>query len=599
MCGIFGFTLKVDQPEQILREMGDSQRHRGPNGDGYYFDDHIAMGMRRLSILDVAAGNQPFFSEDRSVVAFCNGEIYNFKALKQELSKKGYRFRTQNDVEVLPAMYLEYGPDFVQRLNGMFAIAIYDLNADKLFLYRDHVGIKPLYFAIVGGQIIYSSELKSILRLQKVRKELNYDALSTYLDLMYIPRPMTPFKDVHKLDSGAYLEWHAGRYKIQKYWDPQLLSNGHKSEFDYAEEVHALLEDSVRLQLVSDVPVGSFLSGGVDSSMVTALAAKSTDKPFSVFHIHWKDIAGKLDESSYARQVSDMYDVQKYFHDVSDIDVVHLLPKLIYHLDEPFGDAAFIPTYYLAQIAAEKITVMLNGAGGDELFGGYGHHLNYSPLKSRINQMLHRRAPALSYYDIWRSAFRSQWKRLFPWYVPDTFRSSFERKFQQSRGIDNLNAVMLNDIEYYLQDDILFLSDKMTMAASIECRVPLLDHRLVELTQQIPSSMKIKDGEKKYLLKKVGERLLPREVLYRPKEGFGFPIWKWVNDYKELYFDLLLENGALVRYDLVNVDELRNAFLKNELSQSESWYYWLILVLDIWLQLFVDEKNYADVYDLY
>ncbi len=598
MCGIFGFTFKHDSPRRALNMMGLAQLHRGPDGKGCYIDSDIAMGMRRLSILDIEGGKQPFYSQDQSVVVLCNGEIYNYKELKRELSAKGYRFHTTNDVEVLPTLYQEYGMDFVRKLNGMFAISLYDKRERKLFLIRDHVGIKPLYYAMVGGHIIYASEMKSILKLNKVDKNINYQALSTYLDLNYIPRPMTPFREIFKLDSGSYMEWKNGSYQLHKYWDPTLVPNGHKSEADYIDEVDSLLQDSIRMQLASDVPVGSFLSGGIDSSYVSAVASQLTDKEFSVFHIRWKDVPGKMDESGYARQVTDRYQMTKYFHDVTDIDVVNLLPKLIYHLDEPFADAAFIPTYYLAQLASEKITVMLNGAGGDELFGGYGHHLHYSRLKSQVNKMLNRRAPALSYYDMWCSAHQREWQRLFPWYSYDSFRVPFEKKFQRNRHLDNLNAIMLNDIDYYLPDDILFLSDKMTMAASMECRVPLLDYRLVELAQSIPSSLKIRDGEKKYLFKKVGERHLPHEVLYRKKEGFGFPIQKWMNDYKELYFDLLLERGFLFNNGLINRERMRGFFLKDHLTADESWSYWLLVVLEIWFQLFVEEKDHGHIYDL-
>ncbi|MCZ6820884.1 MAG: asparagine synthase (glutamine-hydrolyzing) [Calditrichaeota bacterium] len=598
MCGIFGFTFRHDNPQEALLGMGAAQVHRGPDGEGYHIDENIAMGMRRLSILDIEGGNQPFYSDDRSVVVLCNGEIYNFRELKSELEKKGYRFHTQNDVEVLPSLYKEYGIDLVKKLNGMFAISLYDCKQRKLFLIRDHVGIKPIYYATVGGELIYASEIKSIMRLNKLEKEINYSALSTYLDLMYIPRPMTPFRNLFKLGPGTYLEWHDNDFNLRKYWDPCLIPNGHQSESSYSEQVHELLKDSIRMQLNSDVPLGSFLSGGVDSSFVTAVASQLTDKDFSVFHIRWKDIPGKCDESQYANAVAERYHLEKHFHDVTDIDVVNLLPKLIYHLDEPFGDAAFIPTYYLAQIASEEVTVMLNGAGGDELFGGYAHHCNHSLLKSRINKLLNRRAPALSYYDMWKGSHQRRWKRLFPWYTENVFRTPFEQKYQNNRGFDQLNAIMLNDIDFYLPDDILFLSDKMTMAASIECRVPLLDYRLVELAQSIPSSMKIKNGEKKYLFKKIAEQYLPRELLYRQKEGFGFPIELWINEYKEIYFDLLLERGFLARNGLVNAGALRNLALKQELTKKECWHYWLLVVLEIWFQLFVDEKDYDSIYEL-
>jgi asparagine synthase (glutamine-hydrolysing) len=599
MCGIYGFTLDLKSPLQSLKKMGKTMLHRGPDGEGHFLNSNISMGMRRLSIIDLDKGNQPFYSNDENIVAFCNGEIYNFQSLKIELQDKGYEFRTNSDVEVIPHLFSEYGIDFIHKLNGMFSISIYNKKDDKLYLIRDRLGIKPLYYSLVKNSIIYSSEIRPILSLKSINEKIDYRALSVYLDLMYIPKPMTPFKNIKKLDSGSYMVFSKGKYKIKKYWSCKSDYTKSKTETNHRSEIHELLNDSVKMQLVSDVPIGSFLSGGIDSSFVTASAAKSKNKAdeFSVFHMHWNDISGKIDESKYADMVADKYNLTKVFKDVNNIDLIKLIPKLIYSLEEPFADAAFIPTYFLSNIASKKVKVILSGAGGDELFGGYSHHKKYSKFKSTISEVLYGKNKSKSYYDRWKRGTSSYWKGFFSWYNPDDFKTSFEKKFINNKNIDELNSVMLNDIEYYLQDDILFLTDKMTMATSLECRVPLLDHRIVEKSQTIPSSLKIKNGEKKYLFKKISEEYVQKDVLYRKKEGFGFPIEKWINEYKELYFDVLLENGYLKENNLIDSNKLNSIIIQNSLDKDTSWFYWQIIVLEIWFQLYVVGKSHDKVFD--
>ena len=596
MCGIFGFTLKYNNPEVELRKMGKAMIHRGPDGEGYYFDSAIGMGMRRLSIIDIEKGNQPFYNKDRSVVVFCNGEIYNYKELRIRLKSKGYVFETNSDIEVIPFMYEEYGIDFIKDLNGMYAISLYDKKDGNLFLIRDRLGIKPLYYSVLRNEIVFSSEIKPILELGKVDKEIDYMALSVYLDLMYIPRPYSPFKHIKKLDSGTYLKWSNGFLSIKKYWDLKLDNNIIEDEKEAKSGIQDLIEDSIKLQLNSDVPLGSFLSGGIDSSIVTKLSALLSTKEFSVFHMQWKDIKGKIDESKYASQVIENMKVNRIFRDVNKLDVLNLIPYLIYHMEEPFADAAFLPTYYLSKIASENVTVILSGAGGDELFGGYYHYRDYSRFKSFIKLLLGKNAPAFSSYEKWKSSYSFSWNEVFPWYNTNYFKKEFDVKYKENKLLDKHNASMLNDINYYLQDDILFLTDKMTMAASIECRVPLLDHRLVEYAQKISSKMKVRGADRKIIFKKMAERFLPHDVLYRKKEGFGFPIQKWINEYKFLYFDPLIENGYLVKNKLINKHVIQHLILQDNLDYSSAWFYWHILVLEIWFKLYIEGVNYADIY---
>ena len=597
MCGIFGFTYNCESPEKELKRMGDAMIHRGPDGEGYYSDSNIGMGMRRLSIIDLETGDQPFFNSDKSVVVFCNGEIYNFQELRSDLQEKGYSFISNSDIEVIPYLYDEYGIEFIKKLNGMFAISIYDKKRETLYLIRDRLGIKPLYYSTINGDIVYSSEIKPILALDKVERKADFDAISIYLDLMYIPRPFSPFKGINKLDSGSYLEYRNSKIKIEKFWDLSL-SGSAKSEEEHLERLETLLADSVKKQLVSDVPVGSFLSGGVDSSYVTDTAARLTEDDFSVFHMRWKSIEGKIDESVYAHQVADQHKVKKTFKDVNKLDVIALIPKLIYYLEEPFADAAFIPTYYLSKLAAQEVKVILSGAGGDELFGGYSRYKDYSTAKSITSLLVYGRNKKQSYYDVNKRGNRSFWKTYFPWYKKNIFKNNFEEKWEMYKNQDKYNAMMLCDLDYYLQEDILFLTDKMTMATSLECRVPLLDHRLVEKAQAIPSGYKIRNGEQKYIFKKLAEKTIPREVLYRKKEGFGFPIEKWINEHKDLYFDILMENGYLVQNKLIKLKELRKIFLKTTLNRTESWYYWQLIVLEIWFQLFIIGKKHEDIFNI-
>lgn len=598
MCGIYGFTLKTENPSYLLQIMGALQLHRGPDGAGEFLDENIAIGMRRLSIIDLAHGNQPFFNKRRSVTVVCNGEIYNYKELRSELQAKGHVFTTNSDVEVIPFLYDEHGIEFVHKLNGMFAIALYDKDKKQLYLIRDRLGIKPLYYALSRNELIFSSELKSILGLRMVEKELDFEALSTYLELMYIPRPMTPFKNMFKLESASYLLWENNKLQVVNYWDRGLEVDPSLSEDEWLDQIEDVLRSSTNLELRSDVPVGSFLSGGVDSSIVTALAAENSPLGFSTFHMRWKDVQGKIDESAYARMVAERYATKDTTRDIKEIDLIGLLPKLLWHMEEPFADAAFVPTYILSKIAAEKVKVILSGAGGDELFGGYSHHCRQSLVRSLFKKIRYGKNPAMSYYDNWKSTSARKFPSMFPWYAANTFRDQFERKYQANKGKDRIDAIMLADIAYYLQDDILMLTDKMSMAASIECRVPLLDHRLVELSLKIPASFKVKDGEKKYILKKLGEKYLPHEVMYRQKEGFGSPVWIWIQQYKELYFDRILENGHLVQSGLIDKRRLSDLIFKVSLNKAASWFYWQILVLEIWCRLFIDDVNHDDIFQV-
>ncbi|MDD5091456.1 MAG: asparagine synthase (glutamine-hydrolyzing) [Candidatus Wallbacteria bacterium] len=587
MCGIFGFTHQRDDKHGQLEKMAALQFHRGPDSSGFYHDDSIALGMRRLSIIDPAGGDQPFFSADRQVAVICNGEIYNYLELRDELKTKGYVFHTGSDVEVVPHLYREHGIDFVGLLNGMFAIALYDRLEQKLFLIRDRLGIKPLYYTEKNGDLAFASELKSLLVLDEVSSEPDFIALSSVLETLFISAPHTPFKAIRKLESGSVLCRSRDSLGIRKYWNPVLQPDFSLTEEQALEEIGNLMRDSIRLELRSDVPVGCFLSGGIDSSAIAAFAAMLHPDPLDSFHISWQGVAGKIDESAYASEVAAKYGMRENVKSISDADLLSELPKLIWHLEEPMGDGAFIPTYGLAKMAAQKVKVIFSGAGGDELFGGYFHHKRHSLLKSLAGRLLYNKAPALHSYDVWKDFNMRKWRGLFPWFQPDALRPEFELPWRAYPSSDPVNGLMYSDIQRYLQDDVLLLTDKMTMAASLECRVPLLDHRLVELSLRMPSDLKIKNGSKKYLFRKFLQPTLPDSILNRPKEGFGIPVVDWVNLHRHSKFDHLWQNSFLISRGWLDRCEWQKLLELEHLDASQSWRYWKTMMLELWARIFI------------
>ncbi|MBF0477169.1 MAG: asparagine synthase C-terminal domain-containing protein [Deltaproteobacteria bacterium] len=410
------------------------------------------------------------------------------------------------------------------------------------------------------------------------------------LDLMYIPAPATPFTQIKKLPPGSYLQWRAGALELIPYWTMALPETDIQDEPHLAETFEGLFEDSVRLQMRSDVPVGCFLSGGIDSSAVTALASLQTSLPMTTWHMSGTDMPGKMDESPLAAAVSRRYGTRHFTKNLADEVLITELPKLIWHLEEPIGDGAFVLTYGLAKMAAEQVKVILSGAGGDELFGGYAHYRNLYFWESIIKRLLFGKQVESSYYDRMAPRQASRWPEYFPWHgVSISRKEEFDQPFNANRFKDPLNALMLADLQWYLPDNILFLTDKMTMAASLECRVPLLDHRIVELSLRTDSGLKIRSGQKKYILNQIMKKYLPHEVIYRQKEGFGAPVVYWVNKYRKKYFDQWLLSGYLCREGMINQRKLRTLLAHDHLHGLQAWRYWQILILEIWMQLFVGD----------
>lgn len=596
MCGIFGFTRESDDKPGDLKKMAAQQLHRGPDGEGYYTSQGIALGMRRLSIIDLEHGQQPFFNRDKTIIAICNGEIYNYIELREELKNAGYEFQTASDVEVIPHLYEKYGLDFVKKLNGMFAIAVYDEKRRRLMLVRDRLGIKPLYYSLRNGNISFSSELRSILAIDGAGKEIDHDALSAYLDMLYIPAPNTPFRSIKKLGSGSILLFDEKGMRIEKYWEPGLKKPVFTDEDNTADEIDKLLKDSVKIEMRSDVPVGALLSGGVDSSCVVALASMLAKGKFSTFHTEWPATPEKTNEKPFAQMVSDRYKTDHHVREISEVELISLLPKLVWHLEEPFADGAFVPTYALSKFASEKVKVVLSGAGGDELFGGYGHHGQVPHIKALIKKLIFGVDRNNSYYDKWVAGKKNAWSGIFEWYKPRAFKDRIDSTYKKFRHVDELNATMLSDLLIYLQDDILFMTDKMTMAASLECRVPLLDHRLVEFSLAVDSALKIRGNEKKYIFKKLMEKYLPKEVLYRKKEGFGAPVHTWVNRYKKRHFDKVLLTGIVSSSVASDNGRIKDLCKKEVLEYTEAWEYWKIMLMELWFRIFIEGQSYDRIF---
>lgn len=582
MCGIYGFTKYKNKLSSLLKIMGDVQIHRGPDSEGIYENNNISLGMRRLSIIDIAHGQQPFLSDNKNIVVFCNGEIYNYKELKQELEKDNIKFYTNSDVEVLPHLYKKYGIAFLNKLNGMFGMSIYDIEKNKLFIARDRIGVKPLYYYSKDNKFIFSSEIKSIL-VHQIDKELDFDALSSYIDLMFAPSPYTPFKYIKKVESGCYIEIQDNKVINNKSYE---ISYENYSN-DYKKVVKELLDNSTELQIQADVDVGTFLSGGVDSTATSVFASqKIQHKDFYAFHMHWDNASEKIDESLYAQRVAKQYNMDYIEKKIDSKNIFGQLRKLILHLEEPMSDAAFMPTFAISDIASKKIKVILSGAGGDELFGGYPRYKEKKILKEIVKFLLYGKKLSNSYYDIYKDFNEKEWSKLFKWYKKDnTIREEIDSKFKKESKENYVQALMNFDIKYYLQDDILLLTDKMSMATSIEARVPLLDYRLVDYSKKIPLTDKINNGEYKLILKEIMEEYVEKDILYREKEGFGAPIQTWINENRDI-FDGYLKDSILIQESLINEKEFYILLKKNTFTHKESWIYWKILVLEIWMKEF-------------
>lgn len=553
MCGIIG-VVAVDGIEVPSAAVGEAMNaaifHRGPDDGGLHREPQAMLGMRRLAIIDLSGGHQPMYSEDRQVVLVFNGEVYNFRRLRIELEALGQRFRTDSDSEVILAAYLQWGRDAVTRLEGMFAFAIWDRRRRYLLLARDRLGKKPLFVREQAGQLAFASELKSLLALPGFAREVDASVLPAYFAFGYVPTPRCVFRGVRKLPPGHFAEFDAGGYREQCYWRPESSPPFRGSEAEAEDRLAGLLQQAVADRLVADVPFGAFLSGGLDSSVVVALMAQQMRQPVKTFSIGFRE--ARYSELSDARRVAEHLGTEHH-ELVVEPDATALVERLVWHLDEPFADASALPTYLVSELAARQVKMVLSGDGGDEAFAGYERYLKLlalerlGPLRAPVALGLKLAARALP----GRAGFRLRriGERLaLP--LADRYLSgvalsrpeqtvaligeagregyaALHPLFHRDDRRPLLDRIVEADLHSYLPDDILVKLDRMSMAASLEGRAPLLDHRVVEFAIRLPVAMRVRGGRGKHLLRQVARRWLPAEVLDKPKQGFGIPLDEW------------------------------------------------------------------------
>jgi asparagine synthase (glutamine-hydrolysing) len=606
--------------EYEVQSMCDAMSHRGPNDDGYYTAPGVALGMRRLSIIDIEGGRQPVSNEDGTVWVVFNGEIYNFKTLRSLLEKKGHRFRTNTDTEVIVHLYEQYGEGCINKLRGMFAFAVWDERRKSLLLARDRLGIKPLFYTIVDGRLAFGSELKVLLQLPEIERKISWSSLSYLFSAMCTPATESIVEGVHKLKPGHFLTASARHgVQIRQYWDVEFDPDYGKTEQFFVERLRELLEESVRLRLIADVPLGAFLSGGIDSSAVVATMARISSGPVKTFSIGFPD--ADYDELKYARQVARKFGTDHH-ELVVDPNVFSIIDDLAWYLDEPFGDSSAIPTYMVSKLAAEHVTVVLSGDGGDELFAGYDRYvkerherrLAHIPLPLRQvagfagsmmpdgakgrNFLRHLAFNGVDRYFDANILFHEQEKAAL--FEPGAYahmQQEDPRKGWRSM-LDNgrshwLSGLQYMDIKSYLPNDILTKVDRMSMAHSIEARVPLLDHKFVEFAATIPPELKLKGKTTKYIFKKALEGTLPHEILYRPKRGFAIPLGRWFRGQMSLYVrDLLLSRKSLERglFKKAYIERLINM---NDRGRSLDLQLWTLITFELWCRRFIDEGAFC------
>jgi asparagine synthase (glutamine-hydrolysing) len=619
MCGITGqlyFDMQHRVRESSLRTMADTMVSRGPDDEGFYVDHNIGFGFRRLSVIDLHTGHQPLCNEDRSVWIVFNGEIFNYQELRKELISRGHVFRTNTDTETIVHAYEEYGRDCVTHLRGMFAFAIWDQKNKTLFCARDRFGIKPFFYHLSSERFVFGSEIKAVLAAGRVPDDLDYRALDSYFAYQYVSDDLSIYQSIKKLPPSHTLEINLSTGKPRKtftrYWDIHFDPDESKSEAQWCEELDTMLTEAVRMRMISDVPLGAFLSGGIDSSSVVALMARHSNYPIKTFSIGFKD--ARFNELDYARAVAKRYGTEHY-EQIIEPESVDLLPRLINVYDEPFADSSAIPTYYVSKFAREHVTVALSGDGGDELFAGYDTYSKllsirkYNILPNSVNRILwgaaHRCIPSrikghglayhlaqdrelvASYLTVWSRLERSRlYKRELADHIGDHNAERYkESLLRQSSSGDYLSRLQELDMRTFLVDDVLTKVDRVSMANSLEVRVPMLDHRLAELSFRIPSHLKYKDGEKKYILRKTMETSLPASVLSHKKQGFTIPLSAWfkgsLKDY--VHERLLGTNNRLADY--VNMGYVRKIVMDNEKGMRTSYQkIWSLIVLDAWLE---------------
>jgi asparagine synthase (glutamine-hydrolysing) len=626
MCGIVGIVRNDGKPvdEQLLSRMNDAIRHRGPDDDGFYVNGSAGLAMRRLAIIDLKSGAQPIHNQDRSSWIVFNGEIYNYLELREKLEKLGHTFYTNSDTEAIVHAYDQYGTDCPKHLRGMFAFAIWNERTQELFLARDRVGKKPLLYAHVNGNLIFGSEFSALLLHPDISRDIQPEALDYYLSFMCIPAPLTAYRAIRKLEPGHWLRWRKGQIELQRYWQPDFTKKLDISEEEAGERTVEILRDAVRVRLMSEVPLGAFLSGGIDSSAVVALMSQESSEPVKTFSIGFDE--QDFSEIHHARRIAQHVGADHHEFIVRP-DALEVLPTLVEHYGEPYADSSAVPTYYVAKETRKHVTVALNGDGGDESFAGYKRYLAMglsekyrrvpsflresvirqtvnriptSPLKGSRVKSAKRLLDAVSLprvdrYTRWVSVFNEETKK--PLYS-DFFREQTRAAdatgllgewFKRANGIGILDAMLLTDQMTYLPNDLLVKVDIAAMAVSLEARSPFLDHHVIEFAASLPQNLKLRGLTTKYVLKKALRKLLPNENLNRSKMGFGVPVGHWFRGKMQPFLREVILSEKASRRGLFKPEGVRQLIeLHSHGERDYSQQLWTLLMLELWFNRFID-----------
>lgn len=638
MCGICGKVSLNDQDiidEKLINSMADVLAYRGPDDSGIYLSRpqngsgrnnhaHAGLGHRRLSIIDLSkSAHQPMSNEDKTIWIAYNGEIYNFQDLRKELEAKGHIFRSQSDTEVIIHLYEDTGVDCVKQLRGMFAFAIWDENRQRLFLARDRIGKKPLNYIVKNGSLIFASEIKSILQDPRITREVDTEALDLYLTYGYIPAPQTIFSGIKKLPPAHFLIWEKGEIKIEKYWELSYKNKIKMSEVECRDRVEELLTDSVKARLISDVPLGAFLSGGIDSSVVVAIMSRLSSRPVKTFSIGFQEES--FNELKYARIVAKLFNTEHREYMVK-ADALEVLPKLAWYFNEPFADSSAIPAYYLSKITRQEVTVALNGDGGDESFAGYERYLanKLSNVYNLVPKLIRKKIGSLfksmpestkkkglarnikrfsaanefsreKRYAYWMSIFDNELKsRLYSQRLKDETAGSDSWEYlidaySRSSATNFIDSTLFVDTITYLPGDLLVKADIASMANSLEARSPFLDHKLMEFAASIPASMKLRGMTTKYILKKAFSNVLPKEILSRSKQGFGVPVGSWFRNELKDYARATLLSRQSIKRGYFNEKVIENMLDEHVLGKIDHGHrIWSLINLELWHNTFID-----------
>ena len=629
MCGICGKINFTGKPveEGLLRAMAETLTHRGPDDEGVYIGGSVGLGHRRLSVIDLSkAAHQPMPNEDETLWIVYNGEVYNFEELKEELLAKGHRFRSHSDTEVILHLYEEEGAKSVERLRGMFAFAIWDTKKKELFLARDRTGQKPLFYRIDDKDetFHFASEIKAILKDPTVKARPDLTAIDHYMTWQCVPAPYSAFDGIKKLPPAHYMTIKDGKAKLTRYWRLDYTPKLDMTESEIKSKLVYEMREAVKLRMISDVPLGAFLSGGVDSSAVVALMAEVSNQPIKTFAIGFKDAA--YNELSYAKIIAERFKTN-HTEFIIEPNALEILPKLVWHYGEPFADSSAIPTYYVSQLARDKVTVALNGDGGDESFAGYERYMA-NELSDRITRFLPKplarlmlmiamklphgtspkntlwrakrflqgslKTPEMRNAD-WMGHFSPEIKReLYTSDLLDKLSESlpydaYLKRFSETDAVSSLDKLLYNDINSYLPEDLLVKVDVASMASSLEARSPFLDHKFMEFAATIPSSLKLKGRTTKYILKEALRGILPDNILFRPKMGFAVPIDRWFkNELKEMAYDTLLSTKAIERgyFKAASIERILNEHVTGKWNWHHQIYN--LLMLELWHREFID-----------